>query len=66
MQVVDSVPAEAIEHPKAPEQEPKESLASEAITRKCLIDYMLNEAKWEILNVKWRHTGWQGCHRGED
>ena len=52
LQVVDSVPAEAIEHPKAPEQEPKESLASEAITRKCLIDYMLNEAKWEILNVK--------------
>lgn len=52
LQVVDSVPAEAIEHPKTPEQEPKESLASEAITRKCLIDYMLNEAKWEILNVK--------------
>ena len=52
LQVVDSVPAEAIDHPKAPEQEPKESLASEAITRKCLIDYMLNEAKWEILNVK--------------
>lgn len=52
LQVVNSVPAEAIDHPKAPEQEPKESLASEAITRKCLIDYMLNEAKWEILNVK--------------
>lgn len=46
------VPHEAIEHPKPPTQQPAESLESEVITRKCLIDYMLNEAGWEILNVK--------------
>lgn len=32
--------------------QPSESLESEAITRQCLIDYMLNEAGWEILHVK--------------
>lgn len=42
------VPHEAIEHPKPPTQQPAESLESEAITRQCLIDYMLNEAGWEI------------------
>lgn len=46
------VSAEAIEHPKAPQTQPAESLESEAITRQCLIDYMLNEAGWEILRVK--------------
>ena len=51
-EVVNSVPAEAIEQPTAPVEHPKESLESEAITRKCLIDYMLNEAGWEISGVK--------------
>lgn len=46
------VPHEAIEHPKPPTQQPAESLESEAITRQCLIDYMLNEAGWEILHAK--------------
>ena len=46
------VPHEAIEHPKSPTQQPAESLESEAITRQCLIDYMLNEAGWEILHAK--------------
>lgn len=46
------VPHDAIEHPKPPTQQPAESLESEAITRQCLIDYMLNEAGWEILHAK--------------
>lgn len=50
--LTDHVPDEAIEHPKSPTEQPAESLESEAITRQCLIDYMLNEAGWEILNVK--------------
>ena len=50
--VVNSVPQSAIQNPSKPGEKPKESLASEAITRKCLIDYMLNEAKWDILTVK--------------
>ena len=50
--VVNSVPQSAIENPTKPGEKPKESLASEAITRRCLIDYMLNEAKWDILTVK--------------
>lgn len=50
--VVKSVPQEAIEHPVAPVDRPKESLASEAITRRCLIDYMLNEAGWEVMTGK--------------
>ena len=49
--VVNSVPQAAIQNPTKPGVKPKESLASEAITRKCLIDYMLNEAKWDILTV---------------
>ena len=49
--VVNSVPQAAIQNPTKPGEKPKESLASEAITRKCLIDYMLNEAKWDILTV---------------
>ena len=49
---VNSVPQSAIQNPTKPGEKPKESLASEAITRKCLIDYMLNEAKWDILTVK--------------
>lgn len=51
-EVVNSVSTEAIENPTAPEKQPQESLESEAITRKCLIDYMLNEAGWDILNIK--------------
>ena len=46
------VPHDAIEHPKPPTQQPAESLESETITRQCLIDYMLNEAGWEILHAK--------------
>lgn len=46
------VPHEAIEHPVPPTQQPAESLESETITRQCLIDYMLNEAGWEILHAK--------------
>lgn len=51
-ELVDSVPTEAVDNPKAPKQKSKETLESEAITRKCLVDYMLNEAGWQILNVK--------------
>lgn len=50
--LTDYVPDEAINHPEPPKSQPSESLESEAITRQCLIDYMLNEAGWEILNVK--------------
>lgn len=50
--LTDHVPGEAIEHPEPPKSQPSESLESEAITRQCLIDYMLNEAGWEILHVK--------------
>ena len=47
--VVSSVPPEAVEHPHVPAALPHESLESEAITRKYLIDYMLAEAGWEVL-----------------
>ena len=59
--VVNSVPQSAIENPTKPGEKPKESLASEAITRKCLIDYMLNEAKWDILTVKGDIQGGKAC-----
>ncbi len=49
--VVASVPKENVEHPK-PVAMPKESLESEAITRKYLIDYMLQEAGWKVLEEK--------------
>ena len=60
-EVANSVPTDAIEHPKAPGQKPKESLESEAITRKCLIDYMLNEAGWDILKVNGDIQGSKDC-----
>lgn len=59
--VVNSVPQSAIEHPTKPGVKPKESLESEAITRKCLIDYMLNEAKWDILSVRGDIQGGKAC-----
>lgn len=55
------VPKEAIEHPKAPTEQPQESLKSEAITRQCLIDYMLNEAGWEVLTDKGGIQGGKAC-----
>lgn len=55
------VPKEAIEHPKAPTEQPQESLKSEAITRQCLIDYMLNEAGWEVLTDKGCIQGGKAC-----
>ena len=58
--VVKSVPVENVEHPQIPTL-PKESLASEAITRKYLIDYMLVEAGWEILEVKGDIQGGKAC-----
>lgn len=58
--VVDSVPKENVEHPQTPEI-PQESLASEAITRKYLIDYMLIEAGWDILEVKGDIQGGKAC-----
>lgn len=58
--VVDSVSTETIEHPQTPEL-PQESLASEAITRKYLIDYMLIEAGWDILDVKGDIQGGKAC-----
>lgn len=50
--LTDHVSSEAINHPEPPKSQPSESLESEAITRQCLIDYMLNEAGWEILHAK--------------
>lgn len=58
--VVDSVPRECVEHPQIPEL-PQESLESEAITRKYLIDYMLIEAGWDILDVKGDIQGGKAC-----
>ena len=58
--VVDSVPKEKVEHPLSPDI-PQESLASEAITRKNLIDYMLIEAGWDILDVKGDVQGGKAC-----
>lgn len=60
MDVVDSVPKENVDHPQSPTI-PKESLASEAITRKNFIDYMLIEAGWDILNVKGDVQGGKAC-----
>ncbi|MGN0047842.1 MAG: DEAD/DEAH box helicase family protein, partial [Bacteroides sp.] len=60
-EVIQSVPADAINNPQAPGEKPKESLESEAITRRCLIDYMLNEAQWEILTAKGDIQGGKAC-----
>ena len=59
--IAQRVPQEAIEHPTAPAVQPQESLASEAITRQCLIDYMLNEAGWEVLSAKGCIGGGKAC-----
>ncbi|MBR4265037.1 MAG: DEAD/DEAH box helicase family protein [Bacteroidales bacterium] len=59
--VVDSVPQEVLTKPSKVIPNPKESLESEAITRKCLIDYMLNEAKWEINPTKGDIQGNKAC-----
>ena len=58
--VVKSVPKENVEHPQVPEM-PRESLESEAITRKYLIDYMLIEAGWDILEVNGDIQGGKAC-----
>ncbi|MBQ0022475.1 MAG: DEAD/DEAH box helicase family protein, partial [Prevotellaceae bacterium] len=58
--VVESVPVENVEHPQSPDI-PRESLESEAITRKYLIDYMLIEAGWDILEVKGDVQGGKAC-----
>lgn len=58
--VVDSVPTEIVEHPKTPKL-PQESLTSEAITRKYLIDYMLMEAGWDISATKGEVRGGKAC-----
>lgn len=55
------VPREAVEHPVKPAETPRESLASEAVTRRCLIDYMLNEAGWDILTVRGDTQGGKAC-----
>lgn len=60
MDVVNSASKENIEHPQSPNI-PKESLASEAITRKYFIDYMLIEAGWDILEVKGDVQGGKAC-----
>lgn len=59
--VVESVSKETTENPRIPKEMPKESLESEAITRKYLIDYMLNEAGWDILTVKGDVQGNKAC-----
>lgn len=58
--IAHNVPRENVEHPQTPEI-PQESLASEAITRKYLIDYMLEEAGWDILEVKGDIQGGKAC-----
>jgi type I restriction enzyme R subunit len=60
-EVKNHVPAEAIEKPIGPVTLPKESLASEKITRKCLIDYMLSEAKWEVMTQEGEIQGGKAC-----
>ena len=59
--VVESVPQKALQKPVKYAAKPKESLESEAITRKCLIDYMLNEAHWDVLDVEGDIQGNKAC-----
>ena len=59
--VVESIPQQALTNPVVPAERPQESLESEAITRRCLIDYMLNEAKWEVLTAKGDIQGGKAC-----
>ena len=60
MEVVNSVQKETLDDPQ-PVVLPRESLASEAVTRKYLIDYMLMEAGWEVLDVKRKVLGGKAC-----
>ena len=60
MEVVNSVRKESLDDPQ-PVVLPRESLASEAVTRRYLIDYMLMEAGWEILEEKGKVLGGKAC-----
>ena len=60
MEVVNSVRKESLDDPQ-PVEIPRESLASEAVTRRYLIDYMLMEADWEILEEKGKVLGGKAC-----
>lgn len=60
MEVVNSVRKETLDDPQ-PVVLPRESLASEAVTRRYLIDYMLEEAGWEILEEKGKVLGGKAC-----
>lgn len=60
MEVVNSVRKETLDDPQ-PVVIPRESLASEAITRKYIIDDMLMEAGWELLDEKGKVLGGKAC-----
>ena len=60
MEVVNSVRKESLDDPQ-PVLLPRESLASEAVTRRYLIDYMLMEAGWEVLEEKGKVLGGKAC-----
>lgn len=60
MEVVNSVQKEALDDPQ-PVVIPRESLASEAITRKYIIDDMLMEAGWDLLEEKGKVQGGKAC-----
>ena len=60
MEVVNSVQKETLDDPQ-PVVLPRESLASEAVTRRYLIDYMLEEAGWEVLEEKGKVLGGKAC-----
>ena len=60
MEVVNSVQKETLDDPQ-PVVIPRESLASEAVTRRYLIDYMLMEAGWELLDEKGKVQGGKAC-----
>ena len=60
MEVVNSVQKETLDDPQ-PVVLPRESLASEAVTRRYLIDYMLMEAGWNLLEEKGKVQGGKAC-----
>lgn len=60
MEVVNSVQKESLDDPQ-PVVIPRESLASEAITRKYIIDDMLVEAGWNLLEEKGKVQGGKAC-----
>lgn len=60
MEVVNSVRKESLDDPQ-PVVLPRESLASEAITRKYIIDDMLMEAGWNLLEEKGKVQGGKAC-----